>query len=106
MMGDVESPSLRFAAAVRALGIEARRGGLPMQACRSPARRDGGARSVRQRAGGNATIAVVVRGRPWPAVLAGMVEGIVVANHLTGVAADRARAGLWASVGDERTAAA
>jgi hypothetical protein len=35
-----------------------------------------------------------------------MVEGIVVANHLTGAAADRARARLWASVGDERTVAA
>jgi hypothetical protein len=106
MMGDVESPSLRFAAAVRALGIEARRGGLRMPAFRSPPRLEGVARSVRRRADGNATIAVVVRGRPWPAVLADMVEGIVVANHLTGVAADRARAGLWASVGDERTAAA
>src|SRR5262249_34430155 len=82
--GDVESPSLRFAAAVRALGLEARRAGLRMPAFRSPPRLDGVARSVRRRADGNATIAVVVRDRPWAAVLADMVEGIVVANHLHG----------------------
>jgi hypothetical protein len=106
MMGDVESPSLRFAAAVRALGLEARRAGLRMPAFRSPPRLDGVARSVRRRPDGNATIAVVVRGRPWPAVLADMVEGIVVANHLHGVRADRARAGLWSSVGNGEMAAA
>src|SRR3954468_16099457 len=68
--GCVESPSLRFAAAVRALGLETRRTGFRMRASRSPPRLDGVARSLRRSADGNATIAVVVRGRPWPAVLA------------------------------------
>jgi hypothetical protein len=103
---DVESPSLRFAAAVRALGLEARRAALRMPAFRSPPRLEGVARSVRRRADGNITIAVVVRDRPWASVLADMVEGIVVANHLHGPDADRARARLRASVGSGETVAA
>jgi hypothetical protein len=102
----VESPSLRFAAAVRALGLEARRSGLRMPAFRSPPRLEGVARSVRRRADGNATIAVVVRNRPWPAVLHDMVDGILVANHLHGADADAARARLWAAVGSAESAAA
>jgi hypothetical protein len=39
----------------------------------------------------------VVRGRPWPAVLADLVEGVVAANGLRGPAADRARSALWAA---------
>jgi hypothetical protein len=97
---------LRFATAVRALGLEARRSRLEMPAFRSPPRLEGVARSLRRRADGTATIAVVVRGRPWPAVLADMVEGIVVANRLHGTDADRARGLLWASVGDGEMAAA
>ena len=104
--GRVESPSLRFAAAVRALGLEARRCGLCMPAFRSPPRLDGVARSVRRGADGNATIAVVVRNRPWPAVLHDMVDGILVANHLHGADADTARARLWAAVSSPETAAA
>jgi hypothetical protein len=45
-------------------------------------------------------VAVVVRGRPWPAVQADLIEGIVAANALTGPAADRARAALWSSLED------
>jgi hypothetical protein len=40
-------------------------------------------------------VAVVVRGRPWPAVLADLVEGVVAANGLHGPAADAARSVLW-----------
>jgi hypothetical protein len=102
----VESPSLRFAAAVRTLGLEARQIDLRMPAFRSPPRLEGVARSMRRRADGHATVAVVVRNRPWPAVLADMVDGIVVANHLHGAEADRARARLWSSVSPGETAAA
>jgi hypothetical protein len=35
-----------------------------------------------------------------------MVEGVLVANGLSGVAADRARAKLWAAAGSDNTAAA
>jgi hypothetical protein len=77
-----------------------------MPAFRSPPRLEGVARSLRRRPDGHATIAVVVRGRPWAAVLADMVEGVIVANHLHGADADRARARLWAAVGGGETVAA
>ena len=36
-----------------------------------------------------------LRQRPWVAVLADMVEGVVVANRLCGSAADEVRTALW-----------
>lgn len=41
------------------------------------------------------TVSIRVRGRPWAAVLADMVEGVVYANRLDGVDANRLRATLW-----------
>jgi hypothetical protein len=43
---------------------------------------------------------VVLRGRPWPAVVADMIEGVVTHNGLTGARADRLRTALWAAVAD------
>ena len=43
-------------------------------------------------------MAVVVRDRPWAAVQADLVEGIVAANGLRGPAADAARASLWLAI--------
>jgi hypothetical protein len=40
-------------------------------------------------------VAVRYRDRPWSAVLADMVEGVVVTNHLVGADADAARTALW-----------
>ncbi len=94
----MESASLRFAAAVRTIGQESRRRGLVVPGFRSPPRLAGVDRSLRRRHDGGATVAVVLRGRPWPAVLADLVEGVVVANRLGGRAADRARSALWAAV--------
>ena len=102
----VESPVLRFAETVRALGLEARRHSLKMPGFRSPPRLRGVDRSVRRRSDGGATIAVVVRGRPWAAVVADMVEGVIIANALTGADADRVRSKLWSAVGSDHTAAA
>ena len=102
----VESPVLRFAETVRALGLEARRHSLKMPGFRSPPRLRGVDRSVRRRSDGGATIAVVVRGRPWAAVIADMIEGVVVANGLSGASADKTRAKLWDAVGGDATAAA
>src|SRR5947207_15559485 len=94
-MRGMESSSLRFATAVRALAGETRRLGLGMPGFRSPPRLQGVTRSLRRRPDGGATVAVVVRGRPWPAVVADMVEGIVTANGLTAHDAARARQRLW-----------
>lgn len=44
-------------------------------------------------------VSVRLRGRPWVAVLADMIEGVVVANGLAPPQADRLRADLWSAVG-------
>ena len=90
----MQSTSLRFARAVQALAAAARALGLVVPGFRSPPRLVGVQRSIKRFPGG-ATVAVVVRGRPWPAVQADLVEGVVAANGLTSPAADRARAELW-----------
>jgi hypothetical protein len=100
----VEGTALRFAEVARTLGGVARGHGLTMPAFRSPPRVAGVHRTVRRRRGG-VTVAVRLRERPWAAVVADMVEGVVVANDLRGPAADRARAALWAAL-DERGAVA
>lgn len=55
-------------------------------------------------------MSVEVRGRPREAVVADMVEGVVVVNGVAGAAATRLRTALWQSVldgmGDERPVAA
>ncbi len=102
----MESYAVRFAAAVRQLGEAARSAALEVPGFRSPPRLAGVDRSLRRAPSGYVTVAVVVRGRPWGAVLADMIDGIVAANRLHGPAADRARARLWAAVtGTERAAA-
>lgn len=55
-------------------------------------------RTLRRHAGG-AVVAVQVRGRPWVAVVADMIEGVVVANQLAPPAADRVRTELWEAIG-------
>src|SRR5688572_21458877 len=84
----MESTSLRFAATVRALGREARRLGLAVPGFRSPPRLVGVQRTLRRRGDGSALVSVVVRDRPFAAVLADCVEGVIVANRLEGARAD------------------
>ena len=98
MMTVMEATSLRFAEAARALGHEARQRGLVIPGFRSPPRLPGADRSLRRRNDGSATVAVVLHGRPFVAVLADMVEGVLVTNGLSGTDADRLRSQLWASV--------
>ncbi|MCB1015024.1 MAG: hypothetical protein KDB10_07890 [Acidimicrobiales bacterium] len=94
----MEATSLRFAAAARSLAHAARRRGLAVPAFRSPPRLVGVDRSIRRRPDGAATVSVRLRGRPWVAVLADMVEGVVVANALSGGAADQCRTAMWSAV--------
>lgn len=92
--------SLRFAGAARLLGDEARRLGLVVPGFRSPPRLRGLDRSLRRRPGGGATVSVRIRGRPWVAVAADMIEGVVAANGLAGHGADEARAAMWRALGE------
>jgi hypothetical protein len=96
----VQSSSLRFVRAVQALASASRARGLAVPGFRSPPRLRGVQRSIKRWPGG-ATVAVVVRGRPWAAVLADLVEGVVAANGLQGPEADEVRAWLWSALTDD-----
>src|SRR5262245_30851166 len=85
-VGGVEA----FAGAARRLGDAARAAGLAVPAFRSPPRVAGAVRTIRRYPGGT-VVSVQVRDRSPEAVAADMVEGVVVANRLTGDAALRAR---------------
>ena len=100
----METTTLRFAEAARTLGRAARLRGLQVPTFRSPPGISDVQRSIRRR-GGSATVAVVLRGRPWGAVLADMIEGIVAANGLDRTRADTIRAALWLVVEDPAMAA-
>jgi hypothetical protein len=99
-MRAVEPTSLRFARIARSLTEAARRQGVRAPTFRSPPRRVGLTRTIRRRGDGGATVAVVLRGRPWPAAVADMIEGVVAYNRLTGAKADGVRTALWAAVAD------
>ena len=88
------STTVRFAQAVQTIAGAARASGLIVPSFRSPPRLIGVLRSIK-RWDGVATIAVVVRGRPWPAVQADLIEGVVTSNGVLPPDSDRARAELW-----------
>ena len=83
-----------FAAAARTLASEARRRGLAGPSFRCPPRLVGVDRTIRRR-GGGVIVSVRMRGRPWPAVLGDMIEGVIVANRLSPPQSDRLRTELW-----------
>ena len=91
--------TLRFTAAARALADAARRLGLKPPSFRSPPRLGSVDRSLRRHPRGT-VVAVRLRERPWPAVLADMVEGVIAANDLSAAAADCVRGALWQAVAD------
>ncbi|MBK5224204.1 MAG: hypothetical protein JJE52_15290 [Acidimicrobiia bacterium] len=97
---------MRFANAARALGDSARSRQLVVPAFRSPPRLVEVDRTIRRRSDGGATVSVRLHGRPWPAVLGDMVEGVVVTNGLAGPEAMRARAALWTAVDADTAVAA
>lgn len=68
---------------------------LSVPSFRTPPRLEGADRTLRRSTEG-AVVSVQTHGRPWVAVLADMVEGVVVANGLTGAEATRLRTSLWA----------
>ena len=94
----MESNTVNFAHASRTLAHEARVRGLLVPGFRCPPRILGVDRSLRRWDGG-ATVAVRVKGRPWVAVVADMIEGMVVANQLVPPVADRLRAEMWLALG-------
>lgn len=90
--------AVEFAQAARVLARVARTQGLVVPGFRSPPKVVGAQRTLRRHSGG-AVVAVQVRGRPWFAVAADMVEGVVAANGLLPPDADRLRTDLWTALG-------
>lgn len=83
-----------FAEAAKVLAATARAYGLLAPSYRTPPRLVGLDRTVRRHPKGG-SVAVRVRGRPWPAVVADMIDGIVALNRLESARANRVRADLW-----------
>lgn len=96
--GQALPESVRFAELARCLADTARAAALLVPAFRSPPRIEGVDRTIKRSANGDVTISVRVRNRPSAAVVADMIDGIVVANQLPDLTAAAARAALWACV--------
>jgi hypothetical protein len=101
----MEATSIRFSHAARAMRLVVQQRGLDMPLFRSPPRLQGVQRSLTRRAIGASTVAVRLRQRPWAAVLADMIEGVVVVNALQGSEADELRHALWAALESDSVAA-
>ncbi len=97
--------AVQFADAARTLVQAAVLLGLDPPSFRFPPRIAAAARTLR-RLRGKPIVSVVVRGRPWVAVQADMIEGVVAANRLAGTDADRVRTALWNALVDQGRAAA
>ena len=89
--------TVQFAGAARALAAAARRFGLAAPTFRTPPRLIGLDRTVRRHAHGG-VVSVRLRGRPWAAVVADMIDGVVSLNRLDARRANRARADLWDTI--------
>jgi hypothetical protein len=96
----MEFPStVSFAQAARVLSRAAERQALSVPSFRCPPRLVGVDRTLRRRSmrRGDVVVSVRVKGRPQEAVVADMIEGIVLCNDLTSPLADRLRNELWAT---------
>jgi hypothetical protein len=83
-----------FSGIAQALGEEARQAGLMVPGFRSPPRLTGARRTIRCPPAGGAVVAVVIRDRPIGEVISDMIDGVVVANELSGASAEEIRARL------------
>lgn len=88
------APSVRFAVTARAIADGARSLGLTVPSFRTPPRVAGATRTILRRSE-TAMVAVAVKGRTFGAVTADLIEGVVVANGLSGSAAGEVRDQLW-----------
>ncbi len=93
--------ALGFASAARQLTLAAQRRGLDCPLFRSPPELPGMLRSLRRNRDGSVTVSVVVRGRNRLAVLADMIDGVVVANNLEFGDASQVRDELWSAISSE-----
>ncbi len=93
----------QFAEAARTIARGARARDLKVPTFKSPPRLPVD-RTIRRTTAG-AVVAVRVKGRPFVAVAADMIEGVIVANQSSGHDALRVRGAMWAALGFEVAAA-
>ncbi len=93
----IGTPAVRFAAVAARIAEASRSEGLRAPGFKTPPRRPGFDRTIR-RVGRDTVVSVTVKGRPFAAVIADLIEGVVTANRLTGVEAGRIRGRLWDAV--------
>jgi hypothetical protein len=88
------APSVRFAVTARAVADGARALGLVAPAFRTPPRVPGALRTILRRPDG-VVVSVAAKGRPFGAVAADLIEGVIAANELSGSTAGEVRDQLW-----------
>lgn len=71
---------------------------MTVPAFRSPPQDANRDRTIRHRPGGDATVAVRLADRPFAAVQADIIDGIIAVNGMTGIDAEQARRDLWAAL--------
>jgi hypothetical protein len=98
--------AVEFSALARSLTMGAKRAGLRSPGFRTPPVDRTRKRTVKRYADGTAMVAVVIHARPWLEVTEDMIEGIIVANGLSGNVAKAARRTLWRSVMNDDVRAA
>jgi hypothetical protein len=89
-----DATTVQFASTARALAAAARRFGLAAPSFRTPPRLADHDRTLRRHASGG-VVAVRLGGRPWAAVVADMIDGVMALNQLDARRAARVRADLW-----------
>ena len=97
---------MQFANLARSTAQHARAAGLEAPVFRSPPRIVGVSRTIRRRADATAVVAVAYRRRPLLAVVADLIEGVIMVNQLEGRDAARARDDLWERMTEPLRAAA
>lgn len=93
-------PAIAFAEVVRTVTAVARRRGLDVPVFRSPPRLVDVDRSLRRRSDGHVVVAIRLTGRPFAAVQADVIAGVVTVNGLEGRDAGRFRRAAWSALGD------
>ena len=91
----MQSISLRFSETVRILSGVARGRDLSVPVFRSPPHLPDADRSLRRSAGGDTVVSVRLSGRPFAAVQADLIDGLLVVNETSGAAAQEVRRELW-----------
>ncbi len=93
-------PAIAFAEVVRTVTAVARRRGLDVPVFRSPPKLDDVDRTLRRRPDGQAVVSIRLTGRPFAAVQADVIAGVVAVNGLEGRDAGRFRRAAWSALGD------